>query len=407
VSNLGVGGFEAGRLLNGLGVGAGTLVSPMYISEISPPDERGMLMSGYQTILQLSALAGFWGAYASNALFPSSSALQWQIPVAIQLVPGVLLLLGTVFIPETPRFLAEKERFVEAEVSLAWLRGARGEEWRVRGEMQDIEDAARISRVLRERKESFISEVMKKGVRGRLVVGVGLMIAQNMVGLNALNYYAPFIFMSEGFTSVSSSLFLTGVFGVVKLLSAIAFMFVFVKIKGNRFWLLLGSALCGVSMLILAYFVHNLPPKDQLENAKLTLGGVISVLTVYIFAFSFSVSLGPISWNVCSEIFPLHINAKCCAITTCTQWLFQIVIAYITPHLLASVGWATYLIYAIFCILTYIWCLFCVPETRNVALGKEMDEVFGTFDDEPEEDLETTSLLRNEHRRRGSFAAYT
>jgi hypothetical protein len=85
----------------------------------------------------------------------------------------------------------------------------------------------------------------------------------------------------------------------------------------------------------------------------------------------------------------------------------QIVIAYITPHLLASVGWATYLIYAIFCILTYIWCLFCVPETRNVALGKEMDEVFGTFDDEPEEDLETTSLLRNEHRRRASFAAYT
>jgi hypothetical protein len=296
-------------------------------------------MSGYQTILQLSALAGFWGAYASHAVFPSSSALQWQIPVAIQLVPGILLLIGTVFIPETPRFLAEKERFVEAETSLAWLRGVRGEEWRVGGEMRDIEDAARISRVLRERKESFISEVMKKGIRGRLVVGVGLMIAQNMVGLNALNYCkccswffgilktdfsdtdAPVIFMSAGFTSVSSSLFLTGVFGVVKLLSAIAFMFVFVKMKGNRFWLLLGSALCGASMLILgrpfslvlhfnpvtniceiAYFVHNLPPKDQLEDAKLTLGGVISVLTVYIFAFSFSVSLGPISWNVCSEV---------------------------------------------------------------------------------------------------------
>jgi hypothetical protein len=131
-------------------------------------------MSGYQTILQLSALAGFWGAYASHAIFPSSSALQWQIPVAIQLVPGILLLIGTVFIPETPRFLAEKERFVEAETSLAWLRGVMGEEWRVGGEMQDIEDAARISRVLRERKESFISEVMKKGVRGRLVCGDGV-----------------------------------------------------------------------------------------------------------------------------------------------------------------------------------------------------------------------------------------
>jgi hypothetical protein len=129
--------------------------------------------------------------------------------------------------------------------------------------------------------------------------------------------------MSAGFTSVSSSLFLTGVFGIVKLLSAIAFMFVFVKIRGNRFWLLLGSSLCGVCMIILgnlplpkndqqtnqlstAYFVHNLPPSDQLNEAKLTLGGVISVLTVYIFAFSFSVSLGPISWNVCSEVRHNH-----------------------------------------------------------------------------------------------------
>jgi hypothetical protein len=93
--------------------------------------------------------------------------------------------------------------------------------------------------------------------------------------------------MSAGFTSVSSSLFLTGVFGVVKLLSAIAFMFVF-------------------CMLVLAYFVHKIPPANQLGEAKLTFGGIVSVLTVYIFAFSFSVSLGPISWNVCSEVRHPH-----------------------------------------------------------------------------------------------------
>ncbi len=110
--------------------------------------------------------------------------------------------------------------------------------------------------------------------------------------------------MSAGFTSVSSSLFLTGLFGVVKLLSAIAFMFVFVKIRGNRFWLLLGSSLCGVCMLILAYLVHQIPAQGQMvvRDAGLAMGGVVSVLTVYVFAFSFSVSLGPISWNVCSEV---------------------------------------------------------------------------------------------------------
>ncbi|KAG4438327.1 hypothetical protein IFR05_006171, partial [Cadophora sp. M221] len=275
-----------------------SMLTGSSISEISPASERAMLMSSYQTILQLSALAGFWGAYLSNTILPDSSPLQWQVPTAIQLVPGTILLLGSLVAPETPRFLAEKGRLDEAEETLAWLRGVKGEEWRVSEEMKGIESAVlAVGRV----RVGFWREVTMRSVRRRLGVGVGLMVAQNMVGLNALNYYAPVIFMSAGFTSVSASLFLTGVFGVVKLLSAIAFMFVFVKMKGNRFWLLLGSSLCGICMAILAYFVHNLPPHDQLDSTKLTLGGIISVLTVYVFAFSFSVSLGPISWNVCSE----------------------------------------------------------------------------------------------------------
>lgn len=127
---------------------------------------------------------------------------------------------------------------------------------------------------------------------------------------------APVIFMSAGFTTVSASLFLTGIFGLVKLLSAIAFMFVFVKIRGNRFWLLLGSSLCGLCMLILAYFVSKIPGEPvSPEEGGLTLGGVISVLTVYVFAFSFSVSLGPISWNVCAEVCPPSLPLKTDSLT--------------------------------------------------------------------------------------------
>lgn len=123
-----------------------------------------------------------------------------------------------------------------------------------------------------------------------------------MVDLNALNYYAPMIFISEDFTSVSSSLFLTGIFGVVKLASSITSMFLFVSVRGNRFWLKLGSTICGLSMLVLAYFGRELPLPDKEHEAALTVGGMISVLMVYVFAFSFGVSLGPISWNVCSEV---------------------------------------------------------------------------------------------------------
>jgi MFS family permease len=147
-----------------------------------------MLMSGYQTILQLSALAGFWGAFLSHSWFPSSSPLQWKLPTAIQLIPGILLLLGTYCIPETPGFLAEKGREEDAERSLVRLRGAKGAVWLVESEMQEIRDAARVSALVKDKNVPFSKELLKPGIRKRLVVGVGLMIAQNMVGLNALNY---------------------------------------------------------------------------------------------------------------------------------------------------------------------------------------------------------------------------
>ena len=402
--------FQIGRLINGMGVGVGTLVSPIYISEISPASERGMLMSGYQVFVQSGALVGFWGAFISQAILADRSSLQWQLPAGVQLIVGLLLMIGTLIIPESPRYLAERGQHRPMEEALAWLRRLPAGDRLLLAELSDIEEAATLGEKLK--RHSFINELRKKDVRYRLFVGIGLMVAQNMVGLNALNYYAPIIFVSAGFTSVSSSLFLTGIFGVVKLVSSLAFMFRFVHVKGNRFWLKLGSGICGIAMLILAYYVRLLPPPDEHHEADLTFGGVISVLMVYIFAFFFGVSLGPISWNVCSEIFPLHINATCCAITTCTQWMFQIVVAAITPPLLAEIGWATYLIFAGFCMLSFVWVSVSVPETRGVGVGKPMDELFaaeGPSDNEEAvlEVSETTALLVHDRRRRSSLAAYT
>ena len=251
--------------------------------------------------------------------------------------------------------------------------------------------------------------------------------------------------MTAGFKSVSSSLFLTGVFGLVKVIAAASFMFIFVRVRGNRFWLILGSSVCAISMLILGACVLTMPadgddagshPGDDdavvmfksaasvattsgsSDSGGLTVRGAIAVVMVYIFAFSFGISLGPISWNVCSEIFPSRLNAKCCMVTTCTQWLFQILIAAITPILLARVGAWTFVLYGVCCVLSLVWCAVCVPETRGVGIGREMDEVFGEGDGggdeegavEEVEDVmevsERTSLMgeRMKRRRRSSVA---
>ncbi|TKA61730.1 hypothetical protein B0A55_12208 [Friedmanniomyces simplex] len=402
--------IDAGRVINGMGVGAGTLVSPIYISEISPASHRGMLMSGYQVFVQAGALIGFWIAFIAQAVLADGSALQWQIPVSLQLIVGASLLIGTLMIPESPRYLAQQGEHRAMEEALAWLRRQAPDDPALVAEKLEVEAAASLNAQLKQ--HSFLKDLAKPDVRRRLHVGIGLMVAQNMVGLNALNYYSPVIFMTAGFSSVSASLLLTGIFGIVKLVSALAFMFKFVHLKGNRFWLLLGSGVCAASMLVLAYCVHAAPaPDGTTREVSITLVGVISVLMVYLFSFSFGVSLGPLSWNVCAEIFPLHINSTCCAITTCTQWAFQIVIAAITPPLLANIGYVTYLIYGGFCILSFLWVYVFVPETRGVGVGKPMDELFGAAVPDDEESFlevsETTALLVHDRRRRSSLAAYT
>ena len=318
-----------------------------------------------------------------------------------------ILLIGASYVPETPHYLAtnSKNGLAEIQKSLAWFRGREEDDTEVLFEANEIHHNALTSRrsLQFENEKSFIREAFSKPIRKRLSVGVGLMVAQNMVGLNALNYYCAVIFMTAGFKSVSSSLFLTGVFGLVKVIAAASFMFVFVKVRGNRFWLILGSSVCAVSMFILGACVLTMPNDDAGGHpggddgvkmfklmasvattsgeagvdAALTVRGAIAVVMVYIFAFFFGVSLGPISWNVCSEIFPSRLNAKCCMVTTCTQWLFQIVIAAITPILLASVGAWTFVLYGVCCVVSLVWCVVCVPETRGVGIGREMDEVFG------------------------------
>jgi Sugar (and other) transporter len=147
-----------------------------------------MLLSGYQTAIQTAALGGFWAAFAAHSALPDSSSLQWQIPVMVQLVPGVLLLVGTMYVPESPRFLAEKGSISAAIDAVSWLRALPIEHEEVLEESEELEELSATSQFVQAHQHSFFQKLRDKSVRKRLGVGIGLMIAQNMVGLNALNY---------------------------------------------------------------------------------------------------------------------------------------------------------------------------------------------------------------------------
>lgn len=237
-----------------------------------------MLMSSYQVVIQGCALVGFWGAYATNATIADTSDWQWQIPVAVQLVPGIALLLGTLYIKESPHYLAAKDDIDEVETTLSWFRGLPVSEFAIKAEAREISTTV-LSGLRRQafRKTPFIREAMGNPIRKRLITGIGLFVAQNLSGMNALNYYVAIIFIGAGFKSVSASLFLTGIFGFAKLISALLFMFVCVRISGNRFWLLWGTAVCAVSMFVLGYCVATMPDSSEAPDKVRSTLAVISV----------------------------------------------------------------------------------------------------------------------------------
>ncbi|CAK7223848.1 hypothetical protein SEUCBS140593_005370 [Sporothrix eucalyptigena] len=241
--------------------------------------------------------------------------------------------------------------------------------------------------------QSQLRALLRPSVRKRLFRGIVLMALMTVSGTNALNFFAPVIFMSAGFTATAASLLLTGLFGLVKLVASLSFMFYFVRVRGHRFWILVSTTACAASLLVLAFCVRTFESgaeKDESAN----MSGILACLTVFVFAFFFGIGHGPIAWSFCAQVFPADISTLCCTVTTCTQWLFQVVNAVATPFLLAAAFWRTWLLFSVVNAVTLVWCYLYLPETRGVALGRAMDDAFG---DRHEGDVDDQRAMKAGH----------
>jgi MFS family permease len=168
------------------------LIPFQYIAELAPPSIRGSLVGIYEINNQLSSLMGYWCNYIVNEYIPSTSSRQWQIPLAVQIVPSALLILAAIFIlPESPRLLVKKGNKLQARKNLAWVRKLDPDHELVNREMQEIEDAIRMqntpppSVVHRHSggKLGLFKELCWKGNRERVLIALGLMFGQNLTGI--------------------------------------------------------------------------------------------------------------------------------------------------------------------------------------------------------------------------------
>lgn len=189
----------AGRVLAGIGVGAASMITPIYISEISPPAVRGRIVGIYELGWQIGGLVGFWINYGlSETMAPSRK--QWIIPFAVQLIPAGLLLIGAFWLRESPRWLFSKNRREAALKNLCWIRNLQADD------VYLVEEVAMMDAAMEEQAASiglgfwkpFLAVKRNRKVQWRFLLGGLLFMWQNGSGINAINYYSPTVFKSIG-----------------------------------------------------------------------------------------------------------------------------------------------------------------------------------------------------------------
>ncbi|KFA63351.1 hypothetical protein S40285_01821 [Stachybotrys chlorohalonatus IBT 40285] len=366
-----------GRAIAGIGIGSSSMCVPIYISETAPPSIRGRLVGIFEIASQGGGMLGFWINYATSETISVNSIAQWTIPLALQLVPGVLLFGGMFFCPESPRWLARKDDFEACETILVRLRGLPADDPYIRREIADIraqvEDHSTNALT---RKQEF-QMLFQKGVRNRMAIGMALMFLQSFTGVNIITYYAPRIFETLGITGTSNRLFSTGLYGVFKTLGMFAFTFWVVERVGRRKGLVWGAFLGSIPMWYIGGYVLRADPATAAANGRLQQDGwgYLAMACVYINAFIICATWQGITWCYASEIFPLRIRGLCVSITTATTWLGSFIIARSTPYMISDLGYGTYFFFGTIVVCMGIWAFFCVPETKGLSL-EDMEALF-------------------------------
>lgn len=334
----------AGRLLVGFGIGAASMLTPLYLSEIAAARQRG-------TFVSFNQLAMTSGILLSNLVgygFAASAGWRWMF--ALGGVPGITLAAGMLFLPETPRWLVGHDQ----DGALNALRRLRGAHADVEDEWQQLRTD--IARDGKQQPHPFHSQAARRP----LIIGVGLAIFQQATGINTVIYFAPVIFQSAGLSSASAAILATAGIGLVNVLMTIVAIRLLDRV-GRRPLLLFGLFGMALSLCLLAAG-FMLQPGPAI--------GWITAASLSAYVGCFAIGLGPVFWLLISEMFPLAIRARGMSIATTANWLANLVVALTFLAIVTLLGRpCVFLIYAAlaFGALLFAWAL--VPETKGLSLG--------------------------------------
>lgn len=350
------------RILGGVGVGIASVISPLYISEFSPPHIRGRLVALYQ----LSIVSGILLAYFSNWMLQHQSTLHmgmegrseffymlfvdqvWRSMFGMEMFPALLLLILLLFVPESPRWLIKEGKNEQGKLILEKISGVSTAESEFKEIIQSLNN-----------KKGGLRELFKPGLRTALMVAIGLSVFGQLTGINAVIYYGPEILEQAGIQFENALQFQT-ILGVINLVFTLLALLLIDRI--GRRPLLIG----GMAIVVLTLFMAGFLFITDAPNGAL----IVVVLGAYIACVAFSICA--VIWVLSSEIFPNRVRGRAMSIAAFSNWGTNAIAAYLFPWYVASFGMHIgFFTFGAICLLATLFFWRFVPETK----GKSLEEI--------------------------------
>jgi MFS transporter, SP family, arabinose:H+ symporter len=341
--------FIAARVLSGIAIGVSSMICPVYIAEIAPPQWRGRLGSLFQlgivTGIFLTLFINGWIQRPADAAW--NTAYGWRWMLAAEALPAFAFL-GLLFaVPESPRWLIQAGREAEARAILL----------RVGGEAHADSEIAAVKDVLRQEQGSF-GELFSGVYRLPLLIAVVLMVGSQFSGINSIMYYSTEIFRNA--TGNEQAAFASSVW-----IGLVNFVATFIAISlvdkaGRRPLLLIGNAIQAVALFSVGQIYAHSPHSPAL------------LWFVILYIIAFAMAMGPLPWIVCSEIFPAKLRGRAMSVSTFCIWSGCLIVAQTFPVLLKGIGPSkTFWIYGACSAITFLLVFMLLPETK----GRTLEEI--------------------------------
>ncbi|TKA44848.1 hypothetical protein B0A54_03138 [Friedmanniomyces endolithicus] len=382
-----------GRIINGFCVGICSAQVPVYISELAPPTKRGRLVGAQQWAITWGILIMFYISYGCSSLKGSAA---FRIPWALQMIPAIILFFGMMVLPESPRWLASKDRWEECERVLVLVHGHGdpNSPWVAR-EFREIKEWLEIER--QSKQISYLTLFTPRYIN-RTHIGLFTQIWSQLTGMNVMMYYITYVFTMAGLTG--STLLLSSSIQYVINVAMTVPALIWIDRVGRRPTLLAGSILMATWLFVNAAVLGAkgvaVPGGvGGIKEAKVQVTGAASKAVIacsYLFVASYAPTWGPVSWIYPPELgsmcrntsflshlraFPNQLRGKANAFATSGNWAFNFALGYFVPPAFENITWKTYIIFGIFCVAMTIHVYFMFPETA----GKPLEEVNAMFED--------------------------